>query len=70
MDEHTLPKEFRKPARQNRGETLREVERTEILNALETEDGNVSRVAKRLGIARSTLYLKLDSYGISRPQKG
>lgn len=70
IDEHTLPKEFRKPARQNRGETLREVERTEILNALETEDGNVSRVAKRLGIARSTLYLKLDSYGISRPQKG
>ncbi len=69
IDERTLPSEFRQPARRNRAETLREVERAEILDAVEAEDGNLSRVAKRLGIASSTLYLKLGSYGISRQRK-
>jgi len=30
---------------------------------------NITEVARRLGIARSTLYLKLDQYGIRRPRR-
>ncbi|MAM11096.1 MAG: sigma-54-dependent Fis family transcriptional regulator [Rhizobiaceae bacterium] len=69
ITERTLPREFHQRARSDRTETLRDVERAEILGAVKAEDGNLSRVAKRLGIARSTLYLKLDSYGISRERK-
>ncbi|WP_319520527.1 sigma 54-interacting transcriptional regulator [uncultured Martelella sp.] len=69
IDERILPREFRQPARRNGSDTLRDVERAGILDALEAEDGNLSRVAKRLGIARSTLYLKLDSYGIETRRK-
>ncbi|WP_246710148.1 sigma-54-dependent Fis family transcriptional regulator [Martelella soudanensis] len=69
IEERTLPREFREPTRRNGRETLRDVERAGILDALEAEDGNLSRVAKRLGIARSTLYLKLDSYGIATRRK-
>lgn len=69
IDERTLPQEFHPPARRDRTETLRDMERMEILSAIEVEAGNLSRVARRLGIARSTLYLKLDSYGISRRRK-
>ncbi|AJE47576.1 Fis family GAF modulated sigma54 specific transcriptional regulator [Celeribacter indicus] len=69
IDDRTLPPEFRQRSRGDRADTLREVERAEILGAVAAEDGNLSRAARRLGIARSTLYLKLDSYGIARPQK-
>lgn len=66
IDERALPSELRGSARPQGAETLRDKERIEILNAIEAEGGNLSRVARRLGIARSTLYLKLDSYGIQR----
>lgn len=69
IDEHTLPPEFRQPAASGREETLRDKEKLEILDAIEAEDGNLSRAARRLGIARSTLYLKLESYGIPRTRK-
>lgn len=69
ISERTLPREFHQRAQINRTETLRDVERAEILGAVKAEDGNLSRAAKRLGIARSTLYLKLDSYGISRERR-
>ena len=69
IDERTLPPEYRQRDRCRGAETLRDVERVEILDAIEAENGNLSRAARRLGIARSTLYLKLDSHGISRPQK-
>lgn len=69
IDEKTLPREFRQPVQRARTETLRDVERLRILDAVENENGNLSRVAKRLGIARSTLYLKLESYGIPRQRK-
>jgi Nif-specific regulatory protein len=35
--------------------------------ALERCDGNVSRAARELNIARSTLYRKMDEFGISNP---
>lgn len=66
IDEATLPLEYREGPRGGRENTLRDVERAQILTALEAEGGNLTRTARRLGIARSTLYLKLDSYGIER----
>lgn len=69
IDEGMLPPEFRHAPRATGGDTLRDKERIEILEAIEAEAGNLSRAAQRLGIARSTLYLKLDSYGIPRTRQ-
>jgi len=43
---------------------LAEVERRAIVHALRALDGNVSLVAKRLGLGRSTLYRKLAEFGL------
>ncbi|SFT84988.1 sigma-54-dependent Fis family transcriptional regulator [Mesorhizobium sp. YR577] len=48
------------------GSTLVDAERQAMKNALAAEGGNLSRVARRLGISRPTLYRKLDQYGIRR----
>ncbi|MDO5622723.1 MAG: sigma 54-interacting transcriptional regulator [Paracoccus sp. (in: a-proteobacteria)] len=66
IDAKMLPPEIRQPARHQPEERLRDHERSRILEAVDAEGGNLTRTAKRLGIARSTLYLKLDSYGVSR----
>lgn len=44
---------------------LRELERQAITEALAVTRGSVSKSARMLGIGRSTLYRKLDQYGIS-----
>jgi len=41
---------------------LADVERAHVLRMIEEEDGNVARAAKRLGLARSSLYQKLHKY--------
>ncbi len=46
-----------------------DLERERILSTLAACGGNQSRAAKALGIARSTLVLRLDSYGVTRPRK-
>ncbi|MDO5633232.1 MAG: sigma 54-interacting transcriptional regulator [Paracoccus sp. (in: a-proteobacteria)] len=69
IDVQTLPPEIRTPVRQRPVDTLRDGERLRILEAMDAEGGNLSRTAKRLGIARSTLYMKLDSYDIPRHQR-
>ena len=46
--------------------TLADAERQAMKNALASEGGNLSRVARRLGISRPTLYRKLEQYGIRR----
>jgi two-component system response regulator AtoC len=51
-------------------ETVRELERERILEALEKCAGNQSRAAKMLGIPRRTFVKRLDVYGIARPRKG
>ena len=43
---------------------LEELEREAIIRAMENNKGNLSDVARQLGIGRSTLYRKLDQYGL------
>lgn len=45
---------------------LCEVERQTIVAEIECQDRNLTRVAKHLGIARSTLYRKMEEYHIDR----
>jgi two-component system response regulator HydG len=44
--------------------SLDEVEKTTILNTLESVGGNKSEAARRLGITRKTLHAKLKKYGL------
>ena len=46
------------------GQTLDEIERQTILQALEYHKGNLSQVATALGISRAALYRRLEKYGI------
>jgi len=48
------------------GGRLVDSERVTILAAIRAEDGNFTRAAGRLGIAKSTLYEKMKRYGIDR----
>ncbi|OYR08316.1 sigma-54-dependent Fis family transcriptional regulator [Brucella grignonensis] len=43
-----------------------EAERQAVIRALSAERGNLSKVARRLGISRPTLYRKLEQFGIKR----
>jgi DNA-binding NtrC family response regulator len=43
---------------------LEELERETIVRAIEQNKGNLSDVARQLGIGRSTLYRKLEQYGL------
>jgi DNA-binding NtrC family response regulator len=43
---------------------LQELERSAIQAALELYGGNLSDAARQLGIGRSTLYRKLEQYGL------
>ncbi len=43
---------------------LEELERETIVRAMEQNKGNLSDVARQLGIGRSTLYRKLEQYGL------
>ncbi len=47
-------------------ETLRDRERAYVLDMIAECNGNLSAAARRLGISRSTLYLKLEQYGVPR----
>ncbi len=52
------------PADALAGLTLREAERRLIERALAEEHGNVEQAAARLGISRSSLYQRIQKYGI------
>ncbi len=63
-----LPAELRRGDGGGNGpiETLEDVERRHIIRALERFGGNRSRTARSLGIARATLYEKIDRFGLKR----
>ncbi|WP_282959604.1 GAF domain-containing protein [Brucella oryzae] len=56
-------------ARPRHDETLRGRERAQILETVTACEGNISQTARCLGISRSTLYLKLEQYGVSEGQR-
>jgi len=69
VDASDLPRHLTRAPGPRREETLRDRERAEIMAAMAEAGSNITEVARRLGIARSTLYLKLDQYGIRRPRR-
>lgn len=48
--------------------TLDQVECDAIRRAIVAEQGNLTRAAKRLAIAKSTLYLKMQAFGLNRTE--
>ncbi|CCB63710.1 MULTISPECIES: sigma-54-dependent Fis family transcriptional regulator [unclassified Hyphomicrobium] len=48
---------------------LKAQERSAIIAQVEACNGNLTEAARRLGIARSTLYVRLQQYGANRPSK-
>ena len=44
-------------------------ERARIIEALRLEGGNQTRAARRLGIARSTMVLRIEAFKLPRPNK-
>ena len=51
-------------AGQAQGGSLRQHERQAIEDAIAAAHGNMTEAARRLGIARSTLYVRLSAHGI------
>ncbi|MBO6723499.1 MAG: sigma-54-dependent Fis family transcriptional regulator [Roseitalea sp.] len=49
--------------------TLSDIEAAVIAHALDHYDGQMSEIARRLGIGRSTLYRKIREYGIGEPRR-
>jgi DNA-binding NtrC family response regulator len=52
------------------GMTLEQVERHMIEQALHQHAGNISRVAKALGLSRTALYRRLERHGLAEPGAG
>ncbi|WP_026155473.1 helix-turn-helix domain-containing protein [Paracoccus sp. N5] len=70
IDVADLPQAIAQGPGKARDDTLRDRERAEILDALAQCGGNMTETARRLGISRSTLYLKLEQYGVPRSRRG
>ena len=49
------------------GMTLEQVERRMIESALDQHGGNITRVAKVLGLSRTALYRRLERHGLAEP---
>ncbi len=55
------------PGRQESNMTLEEMEKSMIQKAIALKKGNMSEVAKNLGITRSALYRRMSKFGLSNP---
>ncbi|ACK86263.1 sigma-54-dependent Fis family transcriptional regulator [Methylorubrum extorquens] len=64
LSEDDLPEPLRARSVPASGVDLHSVERAAILAKLEACGGNVTETARQLGIARSTLYLRLAEFGL------
>lgn len=53
-----------KPSISKKDHTMEEMEKATIIDALEKHNGNLTQVAKTLALGRSTLYRKMEKYGI------
>jgi transcriptional regulator of acetoin/glycerol metabolism len=42
------------------------MERNAIVQAIKKHNGNMSKVAKELGVGRTTLYRKMEKYGVAK----
>jgi len=63
-DSFSLNQHVKSNSLQQQNITIEEMEKQMILNSIDKEKGNMSAVAKTLGITRQTLYNKLKKYGI------
>jgi len=62
LDDFIADVNKRQPAREILN--LEEIEKKTISNALKKHGGNVSKAAKELGLGRTTIYRKMEKYGI------
>ena len=62
LPQHHPPQSESPPA----GGLRRQAERAALAEALQTSAGNVSVAARKLGVARSTLYRLLERHGLAR----
>ncbi|VTZ51640.1 Sigma-54-dependent Fis family transcriptional regulator [Methylocella tundrae] len=75
LGEHDLPPEIRfytpaaAPSPSATASDLKAIERVAILTEIQACGGNLTKAAARLGVARSTLYLRLAEYGIGKPTR-
>jgi transcriptional regulator of acetoin/glycerol metabolism len=72
LDMRDIPKALRVAlcgGRANDRTPLEEAERRAIVAALEEAVGNIAETARRLGIAKATLYRKLSTYGLTPPNR-
>jgi DNA-binding NtrC family response regulator len=63
-DEFMLSSPSKKPEEKNLTYNLEEIEKTAIQNAIKKYQGNLSLAAKELGFGRSTLYRRMEKYGL------
>lgn len=63
-DSFSLNQNSSKPKNNLGNLTIEEMEKEMIINSIEAEKGNMSIVAKKLGITRQTLYNKLKKYNL------
>lgn len=61
-----LPPELHSTTPEPSPTSLDAAERDTILRAIEHEHGNVASAARRLGVSRSTIYRKMDRYGLEQ----
>jgi two-component system response regulator HydG len=72
MNDHPVltPNDFvltsRHPTITRDGYQLDDLERNAILEAINRNEGNMTRVARELGLGRTTLYRKMEKYGIKK----
>lgn len=62
--EALMPGDRRGSAAETPARTLEDMELVMIRDCLRRHDGNLSRVARELGITRSSLYRRLEKYGL------
>ncbi len=67
--QHALTQETRPKATNNlNGNTLEEIEKNAISQAMKQLDNNISKVASHLGLSRAALYRRLEKYGFKKTE--